>query len=64
MAMMSELVLEIREMREEGYPALAIAATLDVPSELVWDVKDENESFFNGSVLDVGGPVFETIYAN
>ena len=38
--MMSELVLEIREMLNEGYPALAIAATLDVSSELVWRVKD------------------------
>jgi len=39
--MIKELVLEIREMLEEGYPALAIAATLDVPSEVVWDVKDQ-----------------------
>tara|TARA_B110000259_G_scaffold131691_1_gene148543 strand:- start:3142 stop:3279 length:138 start_codon:yes stop_codon:yes gene_type:complete len=41
MVMIKELVLEIREMLEEGYPALAIAATLDVPSEVVWDVKDQ-----------------------
>lgn len=43
MVMISDLVLEIREMIEEGYPALAIAATLDVPSEVVWDVKENYE---------------------
>ena len=42
---MSQLVLEIQEMVEDGYPSLAIAYALDVPSEWVWKVKDSLESF-------------------
>jgi|TARA_B110000240_G_C13414342_1_gene416587 hypothetical protein len=40
MSKMSNLVFEITEMLEDNVPVLAIAATLDVTTEVIWTIKD------------------------
>ena len=44
MSMMSEVILDIRELVMEGIPTYAIATALNVPIEWVHDIKEVMES--------------------
>lgn len=44
MSMMSNLILEIQELLEDGIPSLAIATALNVPIDWVQDIKEVMES--------------------
>jgi hypothetical protein len=42
--MMSELIIEVQELVSEGVPILAIATALNVPIDLVHEIKEVMES--------------------
>ncbi len=44
MSMMSELIIEVQELVSEGVPILAIATALNVPVDLVTEIKEVMES--------------------
>lgn len=44
MSMMSELIIEVQELVLEGVPVLAIATALNVPVDLVHEIREVMES--------------------
>jgi hypothetical protein len=44
MSMMSELIIEVQDLVLEGVPVLAIATALNVPVDLVNEIKEVMES--------------------